>query len=63
MTSADLAATRYNTDGLANLNYTFIAGAVDGYLVIDSNTGGVADSVIILKGVNTLAGFDFTDLV
>jgi hypothetical protein len=42
--------------------YTFIAGATDGYLIVDSNNNHFADSVIVLSGLNSVAGFDFTDI-
>jgi Ca2+-binding RTX toxin-like protein len=60
--SAETAVAAYGTHG-GNTLYSFIAGATDGYLVIDSNVGGVADSVIILKGLNDVSKFAFTDII
>ena len=51
---------------LVNETYTFIgnsnAGGVGGYLFVDANNDGAADSVILLTGIGA-AGFAFTDIV
>lgn len=60
ITTVEQAVSSYNFQ--TNSLYTFIAGATDGFLVIDSNVGGAADAVIKLTGVNSLNGFDFTDI-
>lgn len=61
VTSVETALTRRDATAGAGI-YTFIAGATDGYLVIDGNNGGAGDAVITLRGLNTLAGFDSGDL-
>ncbi len=51
---------------LANETYTFIgnsnAGGAGGYLFVDANNDGAADSVILLAGIGA-AGFAFGDIV
>ena len=43
--------------------YTFIAGQIDGYLVIDANVDGIADGVIQFTGLGSLSKFAFTDII
>lgn len=41
----------------------FVAGSIDGWLFWDQNGDGVIDQSILLKGVGSLGGFDFTDIM
>ena len=61
ISSVEKAAASYGSDSVLS-QFTFIAGASDGYLVIDGDEDGTAESVIVLAGLKTLAGFDATDI-
>ena len=57
------AVTAYNNNATGAKQYSFLAGETDGYLVTDVDGNKQADSVIVLKNVNQLSGFDFTDII
>lgn len=52
-------------NGLASSGseFVFIAGTGNGWLFYDSNGDGSLDQAIVLTGVNTLGGFDASDLI
>jgi Ca2+-binding RTX toxin-like protein len=61
-TSVEEAAVRYATSTTVK-TYTFIAGSTDGYLVLDANLDGIADSVVKLSNLNSLNSFAFSDIL
>lgn len=69
--SEGLIATNSFTDALASAqamlsggkSVAFVAGSTDGWLFWDTNGDGVIDQSILLKGVGSLGGFDFTDIM
>ncbi|TSB01856.1 beta strand repeat-containing protein [Sphingorhabdus contaminans] len=69
--SEGLIATNSFTDALASAqamlsggkSVAFVAGSTDGWLFWDTNGDGVIDQSILLKGVGSLGGFDFTDII
>jgi Ca2+-binding RTX toxin-like protein len=69
--SEGLIATNSFTDALASAQamlsggnwVAFVAGSTDGWLFWDTNGDGVIDQSILLKGVGSLGGFDFTDIM
>jgi len=63
VTSVEAAVTAYQSGSNPQQTYTFIAGATDGYLVIDKTVGGIPESVITLTGLNDLSKFDFSDII
>ncbi|MGU3539475.1 calcium-binding protein [Methylobacterium sp. A54F] len=51
VSSVEQAVQAYAASVLPRTKYTFIAGATDGYLIIDKNTAdAAADGVLVLKG-------------
>ena len=61
VTTVELAVTSF-AGRPGSTPYTFVAGATDGYLVIDVGTNGTVDSVIVLKGLNAQSLFDSADI-
>lgn len=69
--SEGLIATNSFTDALTSAqamlsggkSVAFVAGSTDGWLFWDTNGDGVIDQSILLKGVGSLGGFDFTDIM
>jgi Ca2+-binding RTX toxin-like protein len=57
------AVTAYNGNTTGANTKTFIAGSADGYLIIDLDGNKTADSVIVLKGLTQLSGFDNADVI
>lgn len=41
----------------------FVAGSINGWLFWDGNGDGSLDQAIILNGLNTLGGFEATNLI
>jgi len=62
VTSVENAVTAYQAATNPISTYTFIAGGTNGYLVVDIDGNHTADGVVVLTGLNTLAGFDSTDI-
>jgi len=60
--SVETAVQAYTAGANPPSRYTFIAGAADGYLIIDTNLDQNADSVVVLKGLTSLQSFDFGDI-
>lgn len=63
VSTVDQAVQAYAQSNVPFTTYTFIAGATDGYLVVDTNLDGVAESVLRLQGANNLGAFDSANLV
>jgi len=47
----------------AGVIYTFVAGPTNGYLVIDTNSDGVAESIIVLSGKTAVTDMVFSDII
>src|SRR5262249_41883646 len=71
VTSVESAISFATTNGLFNNghNVVFVAGATDGYLLVDGKKNGLSgeqtatDFAIILDGVNSTALFHSTDVI